>query len=70
MILRIQTSPIFKKNLSFFLILLLGILSIGCKDDSKKDNSKELQIKISHQELSEVEKLVDKAINQAGGMKS
>ena len=69
MILKIPTFRIFQKNPSFSLMLLIGILSIGCKGDHKKDNV-EVQIEASDSNLSEAQKLVNKTITHYGGMKN
>ena len=50
-------------------MLLIGILSIGCKGDHKKDNV-EVQIEASDSNLSEAQKLVNKTITHYGGMKN
>lgn len=69
MILKTPTFRIFQKNPSFSLMLLIGILSIGCKGDHKKDNV-EVQIEASDSNLSEAQKLVNKTITHYGGMKN
>lgn len=67
MILKIQTLLITIKKYNHLLILLTVLLSAGCKDDSKKDDT-EVQIEAADQDLSEVEKLVNATINHNGGM--
>ena len=69
MILKILTLKIFQKKPSFSLILLIGILSIKCKGDHKKDKF-EIQIGPSISNLSEADKLVDETIAHFGGMKN
>ena len=67
MTLKLPTVPILIKKPNLLLILLTILLSMGCKNDSKKV-SKEIPIEASNQDLSEAEKLVDEAINHSGDM--
>lgn len=67
MILKIPTSPIQLRKPSLPHILLIVLLSIGCKDDAKTKRSYQQKEPI-HQDLNEAEKLVLEAINHSGGM--
>ncbi|MGB5371592.1 MAG: hypothetical protein WBN18_14290 [Flavobacteriaceae bacterium] len=67
MILKTPTSPIQLRKPSLPLILLVVLLSMGCKDDAKNNRSNQQKEPI-HQDLNEAEKLVDKAIEHSGGM--
>lgn len=67
MILKIQTSRILKKRPSVFFILIVSFLILSCKREVKEEAIKPKQV---NRELNQAEKLVNEAINQAGGMKN
>lgn len=65
MILRIQTFRILKKIPNVLFILIVSFFLLSCKSEVKEKAIEPIQ---ENQELSEAEKLVNEAINHAGGM--